>query len=86
MTDVGGGSRKSANPHLCKASAYVFGKGLIQTRTGSAMFLSWVAPRSLTARSSRDVTCRYASSDRQIRPSFSSCTRPTSLINRLLRG
>jgi hypothetical protein len=28
------------------------------TRIGSAIFLSWVAPRSLTARSSRDFTCR----------------------------
>src|SRR6516165_1810231 len=28
------------------------------TRTGSAMFLSWVAPRLLTTRSSRDFTCR----------------------------
>src|SRR5215831_5620996 len=36
------------------------------TRTGSAMFFSCVVPRSLTARSRRDFTCRYASSERQM--------------------
>src|SRR5271166_5981043 len=32
------------------------------------MFLSWVRPRSVTARSSRPLTCQYACSDRQIAP------------------
>src|SRR3984957_1903482 len=37
-------------------------------RIGSAIFLSRVSPRSTTARLSRALTCRYASSERQIDP------------------
>src|SRR5277367_3396158 len=32
------------------------------------MFFSWVGPKSVTARSSRPLTCQYACSDRQIAP------------------
>ena len=37
-------------------------------RTGSVMFFSWVGPKSVTVRSSLPLTCRYASSERQIAP------------------
>jgi len=41
---------------------------IANTRIRSAMFLSWMWPRSLNARSGRAFTWRYASSDKQIPP------------------
>ena len=40
------------------------------------MFLSWVGPRSATASSSRPLTWRYASSDRQIAPGAAMPLKP----------
>ena len=62
------------------------------TRTGSAMFLSSVGPRSLTARSSRDLTCQYACSDSQMAPGLaipSNCAamhRPSHALHSLPSG